>query len=163
MTNRSGLFGAMSMVILATAFAAPAFAGEKDRGQRYRGGGHERGELRIDFDYRAGRAQLCDPPIIRERCVEPEYRVVVDRVWHEPVVRTECETVWVPDRYECHERVYFRCGQRVVVREQVLVEPGHFQMIERQVVVREGYWEEIERFGRIAVAHDHSHRRITVR
>src|SRR4051812_19984372 len=66
--------------------------------------------------------------------VEPVYRIVCRRVWVEPVTRVEYERVWCPPRYEWRETVYWEDGVKVVRRERVCVEPGHWDMQRREVV-----------------------------
>jgi hypothetical protein len=126
-----------------------------DRGDRYRE--QFKGDRRDDYDrtdvrldLRIGGDPFCREPLFQERetrvWVEPVYRTVCERVWVEPVYRDECERVWVPDRWEVRDRVYRdECGRRVVARERVLVEPGHWEERVHRVLVCEGYWKTVER------------------
>jgi hypothetical protein len=82
----------------------------------------------------------------------------VDRVWVEPVYRTECDHVWVapvtedrevhtwvPDRFETQDVVYHDGHHRYVRREEVLVEPAHDVCDRQQVVVTPGHYEDVQR------------------
>ena len=78
--------------------------------------------------------------------VEPTYRTVTDRVWREPVTEVRVERAWVPDRYEW--RTFYRRnhrGDRIKVREKVLVEKGRYERRETQFIVKPGFFENIER------------------
>jgi len=78
--------------------------------------------------------------------VEPVYRDVCDRVWHEAVYDDRRERVWVDERFEYREVVRFDlCGNRIVCRERVCVEPGHYEERRVRVCVREGYWQDVSR------------------
>ncbi|CAN5644971.1 hypothetical protein BH09PLA1_BH09PLA1_17880 [soil metagenome] len=103
-------------------------------------------DVRIDIN--VGRPRY--EPVYEERTtrvwVEPTYRTVCDRVWVDAVYRTECDRVWEPNRFADREVVYRDdCGRRVVRRERVLVERGHWRSVERQVLVCEGHWQNVER------------------
>jgi hypothetical protein len=84
------------------------------------------------------------PSEYRRVWVEPVYRIVCKRVWIEPVVRVEYERVWVPPRYEWREIAMWEDGVKVIRREKVCVEPGHYETQRREVVVRPGRWEMVE-------------------
>ncbi|MGC4032628.1 MAG: hypothetical protein QM754_13025 [Tepidisphaeraceae bacterium] len=72
----------------------------------------------------------------------PEVRqTVVQNVWHEPVTEDRVSQVWVPDRYEPRDvTVKDQNGNWIVVKQQVVVEPGHYQDIHTPVIIRAGYW-----------------------
>ena len=75
------------------------------------------------------------------------YRTACERIWREPVVRTTCEQILVPDRYEYRDRTCYDGGygsRPYIRRERVLVCPAHYEKIERQVVVCDGHYETIE-------------------
>jgi hypothetical protein len=76
--------------------------------------------------------------------VEPVYRTICRRVWVEPVTRMEYERVYVPPRYEYREIVMWEDGVKVIRRERVCVEPGHWEMQRREVVVTPGGWRMVE-------------------
>jgi len=83
------------------------------------------------------------PVVVEERPVYVDREV---RVWIEPVYRTVCDRVWVPDQFEDREVVFYHHGWRHVRHEQVLVVPGHYQDLPRQVLVTPGHFEtRIER------------------
>ena len=68
------------------------------------------------------------------------------RVWVDPVYRTVCDRVWVPDRYDFRDVVEYHHGYRHVIRERVLVDPAHYTDVQRQALVTPGHWEtHIER------------------
>lgn len=75
----------------------------------------------------------------------PVYENREVRVWVDPVYRTVCDHVWVPDRFEWRDVAYGYHGRRVY-HERVLVEPGHYEDVQRQEIVTPGHWEtHIER------------------
>ena len=69
----------------------------------------------------------------------------MERVWREPVVKTVCERIWVPDRYEMREHVCYEGPVTYIRRERVLVCPAHEEKIERRVVVCDGHYDTVER------------------
>jgi len=76
----------------------------------------------------------------------PRYEDREVRVWVDPVYRTVYDRVWCPDRYEDRDVVEYFHGYRRVIRERVLVEPGHYQDVPRQELLTPGHWEtHIER------------------
>lgn len=83
--------------------------------------------------------------VTEQQWIPPVYRTVTDRVWREPVVQTVVDRVWVPDR--CGWRETVQCGPwgRRVVREWVVIEPGHYVEQPRQVVVAPGHYEDVQR------------------
>jgi hypothetical protein len=128
--------------------------------------GPRHGNVRLDIDLRGGTAVVeqrreCEPvyenrqsrvwvePVYRtctdRRWVEPVYRTVCDHVWREAVVNTVCDRVWVPDRYERRDVVRWAHGCRTLVREAVLVEPGHYDTVKHDVVVTPGHFEDVQR------------------
>ncbi len=139
----------------------------RDNSHHRRGGHHDfhrdsRSSTRIDIDIRTGSSweRVPPPPLYVEQrvWVEPVYRTVGDRVWVAPVYRTVVEKVWVeavvqrrsdrvwvPDRYEVRETVCYERGRRVVRREHILVEPGHFEHRPCEVVLQPGYFKECPR------------------
>ncbi len=80
-------------------------------------------------------------PSIDVRHVEPVYETREVRVWVDPVYRTVCDHVWVPDRFEDREVVHHWRGRRQVYVERVLVQPGHYEDVQRQECVTPGHWE----------------------
>jgi hypothetical protein len=114
---------------------------------------------RVDFRYDErdhGRRVWVEPvyrTVVDRVWIEPVYRIEVDRVYREPVVQTVCEKVWCPDRYELRNVDRYEYGRRVVRRERVLVERGHYKEVHRQVVVKPGCWENVER--RVLVCEGH--------
>jgi hypothetical protein len=155
---------AMGIVLL----ASPAWSrvhdlydrGERyDRGDRYEHRDRDRSRTRVEIDIAIGRGEpdICLPPppgpcdtVYEERIervwVEPEYRTVYERVWREPVIREEIEQVWIEPVYEWRDVIrYDDCGNRIVIRQRVLVCPGRWEQRRRQVVVCEGRWETIQR------------------
>jgi hypothetical protein len=86
-------------------------------------------------------------PAVEWRELRPRYyedREV--RVWVDPVYRTVCDHVWVPDRFEFRDVVEYHHGYRHIVRERVLVDRCHYQDVPRQELVCAGHWEtHIER------------------
>jgi hypothetical protein len=80
-------------------------------------------------------------PSIDVRHVEPVYETREVRVWVDPVYRTVCDHVWVPDRFEDREVVHRWRGRRQVYVERVLVQPGHYEDVQRQECVTPGHWE----------------------
>lgn len=169
MLGKSIRLGILSIATLGV-LSAPALAGrfdgggtggrnpdrDDDRGRRYerhdrdarsgdrhddRGDGRGVGYVGIQI----GGGTICPPPprVIEERVwVPPVYRTVYDRVWIEPVTRTEYERVWVTDRYEWRDAVRCVNGRDIVVRDYVLVEPGHYVDQPRTVVVTPGRFED---------------------
>jgi len=134
---------------------------EKDR-ERERE--HDRrGGVSVDVDISLGRDRFERPqryetrtesiwiePTYRTVCdrvwVDPEYQVICDNVWHEPEYTTQCNRVWVDAVYEWRDVFRFdHCGNRICIREQVLVCAGYWEDRREQVFVREGYWENVER------------------
>jgi hypothetical protein len=77
--------------------------------------------------------------------VEPVYRTVTERVWIDPVVENRDVRTWVPDRYEEQDVVVREHHRHYVVRENVLVEPGHEVIDHQQVVITPGHWEDVQR------------------
>ena len=81
-------------------------------------------------------------PVVDVRHVPPPvYEDREVRVWVEPVYRTVCERVWVPDRFEDRNVVQYWHGFRRVHTERVLVEAGHYQDVNHQEIVTPGHWE----------------------
>ena len=80
-------------------------------------------------------------PSIDIRHVEPVYETREVRVWVDPVYRTVCDHVWVPDRFEDREVVRYWRGFRRVWVERVLIQPGHFEDVQREECVTPGHWE----------------------
>ena len=113
----------------------------------------DRSEVKVDIDFNTGRTRIRKEteygPRHRERrvryWVEPVYQTVTERVWIEPVHETVYEDVYVPARYEVREIVKRRHGRKVVIRERVLIEPGHHERVPRRVCVSEGHWENVEK------------------
>ena len=142
---------------------APAYRGRVES----RDGYDNRNDRRDDhgggrIDIHLGGPTWDRPPVIEERTaqvwVEPvyrtvservwvpaEYRTVTDRVWREPVVQRVRQNVWVPDRYEDRDIGRWEHGRRVIVRERVLVAPGHYELRNCDVVVVPGHYEDITR------------------
>ena len=144
-----------------TAMPSVASAGDDHRFATYRRDDRrhhiDRGRVNIEIEFgrrsyervpvrheRVWTEAAC-PPVVEPRCEPPVYRTVIDRVWVEPVTRTVHERVWVPDRYEWRETVCWERGRRVVRRERVLVECGHFETVCREVVLTPGYFREYPR------------------
>jgi hypothetical protein len=122
------------------------FAGDRDRydrGDRY---DYRRDDRHDDFHFNFG---FSSGPVYRDRVeqvwVAPVYRTVCDRVWCEPVVQDVRDRVWVDSVYEFRDVVRYERGRRVIVRERVLVSPGHYEDRHRQVVVTPGHWDNVER------------------
>jgi hypothetical protein len=77
--------------------------------------------------------------------VPATYRTVVDRQWIAPVTRTEVERVWVPDRYE-NTRVHVITPSGAYWRtDKVLCEKGHWEDRPHEVVVVPGHYEDCPR------------------
>jgi len=92
-------------------------------------------DVRVDFRFGP------HGPTIDVRHVEPVYENREVRVWVDPVYRTVCDHVWVPDRFEDRQVVSYWRGRRQVHVERVLVQAGHYEDVERQEVVTPGHWE----------------------
>jgi hypothetical protein len=119
--------------------------GSRDQGSRTYG--------HVNIEIRSGGYERV-PEMCEERVwVEPVYRTVCDRIWVEPVMQKVHERVWVPDRYECREVVRWECGRRIVRREEVLVERGHYQDVCRDVVVSPGHYEDRPRQELVCAGH----------
>jgi hypothetical protein len=122
MGSKAGLKGLVAAGVLGIAPTA-AFAGHRD-------------DVHVDFRFGP------HGPSIDFRHVEPErYENREVRVWVEPVYRTVCDRVWVPDRFEDREVVRYWRGRRRVSVERVLCEPGHYQEVQRQECVTPGHYE----------------------
>jgi hypothetical protein len=117
---------------------------------------HDRTRTDVRIDINLGRPRY--EPVYEERTtrvwVEPVYRTVCERVWIEPVYRKELDRVWVPDRWEYRDVVHRdRHGHRVIRRQRVLVERGHWDTIERSVLACEGYFKTVERQELVSPGH----------
>jgi hypothetical protein len=85
-------------------------------------------------------------PVTTERVwVDPVYQTVTDRVWVAPVTQDTVQRVWVDATYENRDVVIYTRHGREVVREQVLITPGHWEDQHTQVIVTPGYWENVDR------------------
>jgi hypothetical protein len=80
------------------------------------------------------------PPVI-VTAPAPVYETREVRVWVDPVYRTVCDRVWVPDRFEFRDVVHYRYHRQWIERERVLASPGHFEDVARQELVTPGHWE----------------------
>ena len=126
MGSKAGLKGLVAAGVLGIAPTA-AFAGHRD-------------DVHVDFRFTP------HGPTIDIRHDEPVFENREVRVWVDPVYRTVCDRVWVPDRFEDRDVVHYWHGMRRVSVERVLVEPGHYQDVQRQEVVTPGHYEtHIER------------------
>ena len=84
--------------------------------------------------------QLPIPPVVIA-APAPVYETREVRVWVEPVYRSVCQRVWVPDQFEFRDVVHQGYHHRWIERERVLVTPGHFEDVTHQEVVTPGHWE----------------------
>lgn len=112
---------------------------------------HDRDDVRVDIrvgDARPGYGQRVD-----RVWVEPVYRTDCDRVWVAAVYRTECDRVWVEPCYEMRDVVHYEWGHRRIVRERVIVSPGHYEDRPRQVLVSDGHWENVDRQVLVSAGH----------
>ena len=80
--------------------------------------------------------------------VEPVYQTVTDHVWHPAVTRTECQRVWVPDKYNDIAgwggqvlHILVQKGHYEDRNVEVVVTPGYYEDACRQVCVTPGHWE----------------------
>ncbi len=135
-----------------------------DRGDRFETTRrNDRTDVRVDINVGRYEPQYRPPTRIERVWIEPVYRTECQQVWVEPVYRTECQRVWVEPVYEIRQVVDYRFGRRIIREERVLVCAGHFEerpiqvlvcaghydSVERQVIVAAGHWEE-----RTVVAYD---------
>jgi hypothetical protein len=84
--------------------------------------------------------RLAIPPVVIT-APAPVYETREVRVWVDPVYRTVCERVWVPDQVEYRDVVHHGYHRQWIERERVLVTPGHFEDVTRQELVTPGHWE----------------------
>jgi len=92
-------------------------------------------DVRVDFRFGPR------GPYVDVRHVEPVYEIREVRVWVDPVYRTVCDHVWVPDRFEDRQVVSYWHGFRRVHIERVLVQQGHYEDVQRHECVTPGHWE----------------------
>ena len=90
-------------------------------------------------------AQVWVQPVYQTRServwVEPVTQLQTQNVWHDPVTEDRVDQAWVPDRWEVRDvDTWDRHGHRIIVQQNVLVEPGHWQTTHTPVVTRAGYW-----------------------
>ena len=96
--------------------------------------GHRDG---VRLDLRIG----IPPVVIVTPAPAPVYETREVHVWIDPVYRTVCERVWVPDQFEYRDVVRYGYHHRWIERQRVLVSPGHFEDVSRQELLAPGHWE----------------------
>ena len=130
---------------------------QDDRRESYRNRDHD--NWSVDINVNLGRpAPLPAPrrvervwvePVYRTECqqvwIEPEYRTVCDRIWVEPVTQQVCERVWVAPVYDVRDVVTYSHGRRHVEHQRVLVVPGHEEERTVTKVIVEGHYDNVER------------------
>jgi hypothetical protein len=88
-------------------------------------------------------------PVVEERTtqvwVEPAYHTVTDRVWCPPVTQNVTQRIWITDGFETRDVIRYERGRRIIVRENVLVTPGHYEDRVAQVEVTPGHYEDVQR------------------
>lgn len=140
MTLLKSIF-ALSAAGLLGASAVPARAGDVSIDLQFNTG--HRGPPPIYQPYQPYQPayQPVYQPAVTRVWVAPVYNTVTENTWHEPVTQDSVSTQWVPDEWALQDvRRVDQFGRRIIVREQVLVVPGHMQDIHTPVVVQAGYW-----------------------
>ena len=87
-----------------------------------------RGQVMIDANQLHGQLpSWVDPAYARPPIVEQPRMIIIERIWVPSITQRIAERVWMPDRYE--DRWVMHCvgDHMLLVRERVLVEPGHWE------------------------------------
>lgn len=139
---------------------AATFAHDRDHDDHDRW--NATGGVRVNFDF--GRphveeraTQVWVEPVYQTAVdhvwVAPTYRTVTDRVWCPPVTQNVTQRVWIPDRFEGRDVVRYEHGRRCIVRENVLVAPGHYEDRVTQVEVTPGHYDEAQHQELVCAGH----------
>jgi hypothetical protein len=109
------------------------------------------GDVLFNVDFGHDHDHFAPQPVVVDQCatervwVEPVYQTVCDHVWVAPVTQDAVQRVWVEPTYEDRDVVVYARHGREVVREQVLVAPGHWEDQHTQVIVTPGHYEDVSR------------------